>query len=219
MQIPPMPPPRPRHRPRHRLRNRLIGIGLAIVALIGGAVGCTALVGSALTSAARPDSVSSGHAALHAGASPQAAASSPGPSGPVDLHLGDPASVSQDGADAATVAIGRKEVSSRPVDGFSDRPQNGFFVAVHITVRASTSLADGFDINPLDFYALSGRAHFDEGDGNAFEGPRSNRDLNATTLNAGETASGWLLFDLPARHGRVAYAPNLDGPPLAYWKF
>lgn len=214
MHTPPMQPPRP----QHRLRNWLIGIGLAIVVLIGGAVGCTALVGSALTTAARPNSVSATHAASHAG-TPSATPSSPTPSGPVKLALGDPASVSQDGSDAATIVIGSREVSSQPIDEFSDGPQNGYFIAVHITVRASANLTDGFDINPLDFYALSGHAHFDEGDGNAFEGPRGNGELNATTLNADETASGWLLFDLPARHGRVVYAPNLDGPPLAYWKF
>ncbi len=44
-------------------------------------------------------------------------------------------------------------------------------------------------------------------------------ELNATTLNASETASGWLLFDLPSPHGKIVYAPNLDGQPLAYWKF
>ena len=214
MLTPSMPPPRP----RHRLRNWLIGIGLAAVVLIGGAAGCTALVGSALTNAARPNSVSPTHPASQGGAV-SGAASSPSPSGPVELSLGDPASVSQDGTDAATVIIGRREVSSHPAGQFSDGPQNGFFVAVHITVRASAGLSDGFDINPLDFYALSGHAHYDEGDGNAFEGPRSNGELDATTLNAGETASGWLLFDLPTRHGRVVYAPNLDGPPLAYWKF
>lgn len=214
MLTPPMQPPRS----RHRLRNWLIGIGLGIVVLIGGAVGCTALVGSALTTAARPNSVSTPHAATHT-ETPSGTSSPSGPSDPVALGLGDPASVSQDGSDAATVVISRREVSSQPADEFSDGPQNGYFVAVHITVRASTSLTDGFDINPLDFYALSGHAHYDEGDGNAFEGLHSNGELNATTLNAGEIAGGWLVFDLPARHGRVVYAPNLDGPPLAYWKF
>jgi hypothetical protein len=214
MLTPPMPPPRK----SHRLRNWLVGSSLAIAALIAGIAGCAAMVGSALTSAASPNSISSGHAtapvSTHSGA-----ANSPSPSGPVELRLGDQAPITQDGADAATVVISRRVISSQPADAYSDGPQNGYFVAVHIKVNTAASVSDGFDINPLDFYALSGRAHYDEGGGNAFEGPRSGAELNASTLNAGETASGWLLFDLPAPHGKIVYAPNLDGPPLAYWKF
>jgi Domain of unknown function (DUF4352) len=107
-------------------------------------------------------------------------------------------------------------VSTQPTDEFSQGPQNGYFVSVHVTVNAT---ADGFDIDPLDFYALSGTTHYDEGDGNAFEGPDNANELEATTLNAGESANGWLLFDLPSPHGQIVYAPNLNGEPLAYWDF
>ena len=208
-----MPPPRK----THRLRNWLVGIGLAIAALIGGATGCAALAGNVLNQAANPNSVSTSQAAPSSGTA--STASSPAPSGPVALQLGVPASISQNGAAAATVVISDPIVSSQPVDQYSDGPQNGYFVAVRVRASAVSGLTDGFDINPLDFYALSGRAHFDEGDGNAYEGPHNAAELNATTLNAGEAASGWLLFDLPRPHGKIVYAPNLDGQPLAYWKF
>jgi hypothetical protein len=40
-----------------------------------------------------------------------------------------------------------------------------------------------------------------------------------STLGAGETASGTLVFDMPAPHGRIAYAPNLNGQALGYWRY
>ena len=210
-------PPMPPLSKSHRLRNWLIGIGVAVVALIGGIVGCAAILGTALNQAANPNSVSSQRPVE---TNPQAsAASTPAPAGPVELRLGDPASISQDGPNAATITLSKRVVSSQPVDQFSDGPQNGYFVAIRVGVSADPSLTTGFDINPLDFYALSGSTHYDEGDGNAFEGPHSGAELSATTLNASETASGWLLFDLPSPHGKIVYAPNLDGQPLAYWKF
>ncbi|HET9896747.1 MAG TPA: hypothetical protein VFQ44_17590 [Streptosporangiaceae bacterium] len=213
--------PMPQPKKRHRLRNWLIGIGAAIVALSGGIVGCAAIVGTALNQAANPNSVPSRNSAQAgtSGTAPASPADTPAPSGPVVLQLGDSASISQDGTDAATIVLDKRVIASGPVDQYSDGPQNGYFVAIHITATGVPGLTSGFDINPLDFYALSGSTHYDEGDGNAFEGPHNGSELAATTLNAGEIASGWLLFDLPSPHGKIVYAPNFNGQPLAYWKF
>ena len=201
----------------HRVRNWLIGISLTVAVLIGGAVGCAAMVGSTLTTAANPDSVSS-HSAAHTG--PRSSLDgSAAPTRPAELRLGGSALINQDGTDGATITLTTRAVASQPADPFSDGPRNGYFVAVRITVNAVDGLTSGFNINPLDFYALTGSAHYDEGDGNAYEGPHSEAELNATTLNAGETATGWLLFDLPSPHGKVVYAPNLAGQPLASWAF
>ena len=199
----------------HRLRNWLIGISLTVAVLIGGAVGCAAMVGSALTTAASPDLVSS-HSAVHTGSRPSLDDSA-APTRPAELRLGGSALINQDGTDGATITLTTRAVASQPADPFSDGPRNSYFVAVRITVNAVDGLTSGFNINPLDFYALTGNAHYDEGDGNADEGPHSEAELNATTLNAGETATGWLLFDLPSPHGKVVYAPNLAGQPLASW--
>ena len=201
----------------HRLRNWLIGISLAAAVLIGGAVGCAAMVGTTLTTAANPDSVSS-HSAAHTG-SRSSLDGSVAPTRPADLRLGGSALINQDGTDGATITLTTRAVASQPTDPFSDGPRNGYFVAVRITVNAVDGLTSGFNINPLDFYALTGSAHYDEGDSNAYEGPHNEAELNATTLNAGETATGWLLFDLPSPHGKVVYAPNLAGQPLASWVF
>jgi len=214
MYAPPIPPPVNKG---HRLRNWLIGIGVSIVAVIAGVAGCAALVGSAADHIANPNSVAS---QANAGNShPAGVVSTPPPSGPVELQLGDSASISQNGTDAATIVVGRLATSAQPVDSFSEGPQNGYFVAVHVTATGAAGLTNGFDINPLDFYALSGTTHYDEGDGNSFEGPHNSAELEATTINAGETATGWLLFDLPSPHGKIIYAPNLDGQPLADWTF
>src|SRR5262249_5895314 len=215
MHAPATPPPPQKSHPR---RKGPIGIGLLIVALIGAAVGHAAGVGGTVSNATNPSSVNSRHTSAHT-STPSGTAISPSPSGPVELQLGDPAEISQAGADSATILVSRRVASSKPADQFSNGPQNGYFVSVRVTVSAAADLANGFDINPLDFYALSGRTHYDEGDGNAFEGPHNVAQLDATTLNAGETASGWLLFDLPSPHGEIVYAPNLDGQPLANWTF
>ena len=74
--------------------------------------------------------------------------------GPVNLQLGDAASISQNGADAATITLDKRVVATQAVDQYSDGPQNGYFVAVHVTVTGSAGLSSGFDVNPLDFYAL-----------------------------------------------------------------
>lgn len=202
---------------RHRLRSWLTGISLTVALLIGGAVGCAAMVGSALNTAANPDSISS-HSAAQAG-SRSSLDSSAAPSTQTELRLGHSALINQDGTDGATVTLTTRSIASQPADQFSDGPQNGYFVAVRVKVNAVDGLTSGFNINPLDFYALTGSDHYDEGDGNAYEGPHSEAELNATTLNAGETATGWLLFDLPSPHGKVVYAPNLAGQPLASWAF
>ena len=73
---------------------------------------------------------------------------------------------------------------------------------------------------PQDFYAKHGSAHFDEGDGNAFEAPGDQQDLDFSTLSARrDRERGTLVFDMPTPHGRIAYAPNLNGQALGYWRY
>jgi hypothetical protein len=31
--------------------------------------------------------------------------------------------------------------------------------------------------------------------------------------------TGYLYFDVPSAHGKVVYAPNSDGQPLAEWSY
>lgn len=206
-------PAMPLKKSRRRLKNWLIGLGLATTVLIGGAVGHTARVAGNPDDPAIPGTVSS--------APPSAAGTGrfTTPSGPVELQMGDPASIGQNGVEAATLIISHAIVSWQPIDQYAECPQNRYFVAVHVEVKAAASLTSGFDVNPLDFYALSGSTHYDEGDGNAYEGPHNAAELNATAFNAGDSGSGWLLFDLPTAHSKIVYTPNLYGRPLADWTF
>ena len=102
--------------------------------------------GSALSTAANPDSISS-HSAAQAG-SWSSLDSSAAPSRPAELRLGHSALINQDGTDGATIALTTPSVASQPAAQFSDGPQNGNFVAVWIKVNAVDGLTSGFNINP-----------------------------------------------------------------------
>lgn len=135
------------------------------------------------------------------------------------LAVGKTMTVTSDGTPAADLTITSVENSTRPVDEYSSAPKNGYFVTAHVTVKALSSYTAGFDIYSGDFYAVVKGTHYEEGNGNAFEGPGRDSALDSMTLNAGETASGTLNFDLPAQHGRIAYSPNSEGGPVGYWTF
>jgi hypothetical protein len=148
--------------------------------------------------------------------------SSPIPSSASNLaQVGDTMTITQDGQDAADITITRVSVSTQPADPeFGEAPQNGYYVTAHVKVVVRQDFTGGFDVSSQDFYAKRGSTHYDEeGNANAFEAPGNGQDLNFATLGAGETTTGTLVFDLPSPHGRIAYAPNLDGQALGYWKY
>jgi hypothetical protein len=151
---------------------------------------------------------------------PATPAAAPSPTGPPVATVGQTLTATQDGQDAASITVLRVEESTQPVDQYSDGPAKGYFVSVLIRYRAKNAFSGGFDVSPLDWYAKVGSAHFDEGDGNAYEGPHGmNGELDSPTLGAGETTTGWVLFDVPSAHGKIAYAPNFDGGALGFWRF
>jgi hypothetical protein len=135
-------------------------------------------------------------------------------------QVGDTMSITQDGQDAADITITRVSVTTQPADPeFGEPPQNGYYVTAHVKIVVRPDFTGGFDVNSQDFYAKHGTDHFDEGNGNALEAPGNSLELGFSTLGAGETASGTLVFDMPAPHGRIAYAPNLNGQALGYWRY
>jgi hypothetical protein len=111
------------------------------------------------------------------------------------------------------------QTSTRPADEYGSAPQYGYFLTVQVRAMAVASYRNGFDIGPIDFYALVGSSHFEEGNGNALDAPGADRELDYATLNAGEATSGTLVFDVPAKHGKIAYSPEFEGGPLGYWTF
>jgi Domain of unknown function (DUF4333) len=92
-----------------------------------------------------------------------------------------------------------------------DRPQHGLYMGAYVTAHA---LADGQDI--LDIYALVGGHHYN---GDAITGSTAfDPILDYVTLNTGERASGWLVFDVPARHGQLVLS-DVNAHTVAVWKY
>lgn len=150
------------------------------------------------------------------------AASQPTTSGPNILTPGQSDTVGIGSTPVGTVTVESITVTTQPADpSFGEAPASGYYVVVRVKDTADPSYHDGWDINELNFYALAGGSHYDPGDGNAYEAlsdSQSNADITST-LAAGETAKGWLAFDVPSRHGRIVYAPNMNGQPIAEWSY
>jgi hypothetical protein len=95
-----------------------------------------------------------------------------------------------------------------------DQPQRGLYMGAYVKVR---SLVDEQDIFWDESYALIGGRHYPAGvitELNEFNPP-----LEPVTLNRGEQTSGWLVFDVPARHGQLVLRDLLDENPLGIWEY
>jgi hypothetical protein len=146
----------------------------------------------------------------------------PAPSGPDELAAGQTEILGND-ADATigTLTVGHPAVTTWPAQSYGEKPANGYYVVVKVTAKADPSYHDGWFVSPLDLHAVVGGQHYDEGNGHAFEAltdAQSSTDLSAT-LSAGETVTGYIAFDVPSAHGKIVYAPNFDGQPIAEWSY
>lgn len=227
-QPPYMPPgmrPEPPRR-KHPLRKWLIIASATFVGVIAAISIALAAIGTAAHNAANP-------VASHSAAPPPAtandtnaateAASSPAPSGPDMLTVGQAETIGDsDNTTVGTVTVESVTITTRPADpSFEQGPANGYYVKVHIKATADPAYTQGWNVNELDFYALVKGSHVQPGNGNAYESltdSQTNSDLTGT-LAAGESSDGWLAFDVSSRHGKIVYAPNLDGQPVAEWSY
>ncbi len=92
-----------------------------------------------------------------------------------------------------------------------DRPQHGLYMGAHVKLRA---LADGQDL--IEFTALVGGRSYR---GDVITGSTEfDPLLDPVSLNRGEQASGWVVFDVPARHGQLVMR-DLDGHQIGVWKY
>lgn len=149
----------------------------------------------------------------------------PAASGPDMLTVGATETLADNNTNATegTVTVDSVHVTTQPADpSFGSPPANGYYVIVHITAAADPAYTSGYDVNALDFYALApGGRQFSQMNGNAMEALSSaqeSTDITAT-LGAGQSTSGWEAFDVSRPHGEIVYAPNLDGQPLAEWRY
>jgi hypothetical protein len=95
-----------------------------------------------------------------------------------------------------------------------DQPEHGLYMGAYVKVHA---LVDEQDAPWQDSYALVGGRRY-LGDAftvsTAFEPP-----LDPMSLNQGEGTSGWLVFDVPARHGQLVLRDILNERTLGRWKY
>jgi hypothetical protein len=126
-------------------------------------------------------------------------------------RIGDRVTVSDEFGDAQfEVAITKVKFSTG--DEF-EQPKHGLFMGAYVRVRA---LADEQIAEDIDMSALVG-GHRYAGDVvsflRAFDPPLD------YLLDKGQRAAGWLVFDVPARHGRLVLRDIIDEHQLAVWKY
>lgn len=217
---PPSAPPPSRPPPHKRHPGLWIAAlaAVAVVVAVGAGIGIGASVGQKTPTATSSSSPATTQPSQPATPTPpQESAPPPAqPSGPIALNVGEPLTVTQDGVDVGTLTISSVDVTSQPPDQYSDGPANGYFLIAHVKFHVRNDYTQGFPINPFDFYTVVNGQHYEYGNGNAMF---VNTTLNAATLGAGESTTGSIAFDVPAPHGKIAYAPNLSGGPIAFWRF
>jgi hypothetical protein len=128
---------------------------------------------------------------------------------PKVVKIGDTLTVYSGAGDAELeVTVVRLKFST---GGPFDQPQHGLYMGAYVRARA---LADGQDV--IDIYAIV-RGHNYSGD--AITGSTAfDPYLEPVPLNTGERTSGWLVFDVPARHGQLVLR-DLDGHKVGAWKY
>ncbi len=96
-----------------------------------------------------------------------------------------------------------------------DQPEHGLYMGAYVKVHA---LADEQDTPWEDSYALVGGHHY-LGDAIITDSTAFDPPLDPVTLNQGEGTSGWLVFDVPARHGELVLRDILNERTLGIWKY
>lgn len=137
------------------------------------------------------------------------------PAAPVTLNLGESVTVTQDGSDVGTLTISSVEVTALPPDWYSKPPVNGYYVIADVKFRVRDDFTGSYYINPYDFYAVVNGVQYEFGNDNA---TYMDWTFKEGYLEAGQSASGTVSFDVPAMHGEIAYSP-IYGGPIAFWRF
>jgi hypothetical protein len=96
-----------------------------------------------------------------------------------------------------------------------EQPEHGLFMGAYVQVRA---LADEQDtVSAAEMSALVGGHRYA---GYPFsELPAFDPPLDYVLLDNGQRAAGWLVFDVPARHGQLVLRDIMDEHQLAVWKY
>jgi Domain of unknown function (DUF4352) len=142
----------------------------------------------------------------------------PAPAGKV----GDTATISEEGmtgnTNVADVTVEKLNTFQSTTDSFGDRsyPDHEWFVKVKIAVEA---FDNGFEVNPYDFYIRGpDGARYEPNDGNAMW-VESEPEFHSATLAGGEKYTGFIVLDVPSKHGEIVYSPGWSGSATAEWTF
>jgi hypothetical protein len=195
----PIQPPRPKRR-RRRIILVAVGVGLALL-IVGGVAG-----GGDPSSNSGPASNAAAPAPEDKPEPEGKAESSPEAEGPTQLAEGD-SGVTHDvlGKPTARITVRNVREVRDPYDMVTGR-----WVVADVEV---TALAD--NILTPDIYVLDGKGtKYTE----SYMAPDGTRYLDFTDLQAGQSASGVVAFELPTAHGRLV-VPHSDGEPQLVWKF
>jgi hypothetical protein len=205
----PPPAPQPPKARKAWYKRPIIMIPLLLVVLI--IIGSIADGGGETTTSSAPTTaapVASTQPERSADAQP-AATNPPKSSGPPSAHVGGTVSFEDSfGKHSADVTVVRKKVSTGST--FED-PDNGRYVGLFVRIKA---FQDGISVP--SFYVLERGKHFDS----TCCATGFNPELNAlSNLNNGETAEGWVIFDVPSANGKVVMQEFASNKAQATWLF
>jgi hypothetical protein len=112
---------------------------------------------------------------------------------------------------AAKPSISRERLSS----SYGYAPAHGYYVTFRVVI-ANTGRKP-VQVTPANFFVRIGaKGRVTSYDGNApYSG--ASAQLDPTVVEPGDRVRAPLTFDVGARHGRLAYAP--DGSPAVIWRF
>ena len=153
---------------------------------------------------------------LSGGSSPRGPSS--GGAGPT-LRMGQSANVTSGqtgGVGAAIVTLSGGQTTTHKIG--TRAPAHGYYVVVHVK---ATATADGFTFDTSEFYAKVNGQNYDTNSGNepTYSLPNQLNIKAPPSLNKNQSASGDIAFDIPARHGTIAFTPGNADSPVAYWSF
>lgn len=193
------PPPRKRHTGRN-IALAVLGIVVAL-GVIGALVGDDPTTTTAPGAGGGPDTTAAPGQPEETTA-PETTAKG----GPATAKVGETLQFEDSFGDhAVDVTVARKKVST---GGEFDKPQ-GVYVGLFVQVKA---YQDGISVP--GFYVLAGGKRYEQTFTTGFE-----PGLVAFEVNKGETAEGWLVFEVPSRSGRFVMKEFASDKPQAIWSF
>jgi hypothetical protein len=135
---------------------------------------------------------------------------------PAELTVGDTATITGDGVDTGTIKVSKLRIVTGPGYSYGEPPKSGYYLIFTVKLNAK---APAVYVGEDEFYVRTPDGqHVDSGEGNAYMAIEGNT-LGSADLNTGEHTTGFLTFDSPTKHGKLAYSPNYDGEPVAWWSF